>query len=266
MGGGVALAAAAAVAVAWGRPEAWPAALPFLLLWALSPAVARWISLPRSTAPTRPLSAADARALRLDRAADVALLHDVRRPRRPRTAARQLPGDAEPGRRASHVAHEHRALSAVDGGRARFRLDRHARHRRAARGHARDDERASSVSAATSTTGTTRSTATSARPEVRVVGRQRQSRRPSHRARARLRGDDRAPAPRSVRARRDRGRRAARPPVGRRGGRRSAPRPGRPAGAWTRRSTPSRRGPGVPARLGRSGPHGWRRCRHALAR
>jgi cyclic beta-1,2-glucan synthetase len=65
MGGGVALAAAAAVAVAWGRPEAWPAALPFLMLWAASPAVARWISVPRSTAPTQPLSAADARALRL---------------------------------------------------------------------------------------------------------------------------------------------------------------------------------------------------------
>src|SRR5437899_6902216 len=65
MGGGVALAAGAAGAVAWGRPEAWPAALPFLMLWAVSPAVARWISVPRSTAPTQPLSAADACALRL---------------------------------------------------------------------------------------------------------------------------------------------------------------------------------------------------------
>ncbi len=65
MGGGVALAATAAVAVVWGRPEAWPAALPFLMLWLVSPAVARWISVPRSTAPTQPLSAADARALRL---------------------------------------------------------------------------------------------------------------------------------------------------------------------------------------------------------
>ena len=65
MGGGVALAAAAAVAVAWWRPEAWPAALLFLVLWTVSPAVARWISVPRSTEPTQPLSAADARALRL---------------------------------------------------------------------------------------------------------------------------------------------------------------------------------------------------------
>jgi cyclic beta-1,2-glucan synthetase len=65
MVGGIALAAAAAAAVAWWRPEAWAAALPFLVLWAASPAVARWISMPRSTAPTQPLSLADARALRL---------------------------------------------------------------------------------------------------------------------------------------------------------------------------------------------------------
>jgi cyclic beta-1,2-glucan synthetase len=64
MGGGVVLAAAAAIAIAWGRPESWPAALPFLLLWTMSPALARWISMPRRT-PTQPLSAADARALRL---------------------------------------------------------------------------------------------------------------------------------------------------------------------------------------------------------
>src|SRR5881409_2211133 len=59
MGGGVALASAAAVAVAWGRPEAWPAALPWLLLWIASPAVARWISVPRRTAVTQPLSSED---------------------------------------------------------------------------------------------------------------------------------------------------------------------------------------------------------------
>ncbi len=64
MGGGVALAGAASVAVAWGRPEAWPAALPFLMLWAVSPAVARWISVPRRTAVTQPLSSEDVRALR----------------------------------------------------------------------------------------------------------------------------------------------------------------------------------------------------------
>src|SRR5207245_1026680 len=49
-----------------GRDPALPASpLPLLLLWAASPAVARWISLPRLTARTTPLSSGDARALRL---------------------------------------------------------------------------------------------------------------------------------------------------------------------------------------------------------
>ena len=65
MGGGVTLAAVAAAVVVWGLPGAWPVALPFLLLWSASPAVARWISLPRLTARTTPLSSGDARALRL---------------------------------------------------------------------------------------------------------------------------------------------------------------------------------------------------------
>jgi cyclic beta-1,2-glucan synthetase len=65
MAGGLALAAGPAIAVAWVRPEAWPAALPFLMLWIASPAVARWISVPRRMTSTQPLSFADARALRL---------------------------------------------------------------------------------------------------------------------------------------------------------------------------------------------------------
>src|SRR5437899_9907759 len=65
MGGGVALAIAAAAAIAWGRPTAWPVALPFLLLWAASPVAARSISVPSPAARTTPLSPTDARALRL---------------------------------------------------------------------------------------------------------------------------------------------------------------------------------------------------------
>jgi cyclic beta-1,2-glucan synthetase len=65
MAGGVLLAAASAVIVAWMRPGAWPAALPWLILWIASPAAARWISLPRSASGAQPLSAADAHALRL---------------------------------------------------------------------------------------------------------------------------------------------------------------------------------------------------------
>src|SRR3989449_460889 len=65
MGGGDALAIAPAAAIAWGRPAAWPTALPFLLLWAPSPVVARSISVPSPAASTKPLSPVDARALRL---------------------------------------------------------------------------------------------------------------------------------------------------------------------------------------------------------
>jgi cyclic beta-1,2-glucan synthetase len=64
MGGGVALALAAALVV-WGiGSEAWPVALPFVLAWIASPAIARWTSLSPLVAGRLPVSQADARALR----------------------------------------------------------------------------------------------------------------------------------------------------------------------------------------------------------
>src|SRR5438093_6376689 len=65
MGGGVVLAGAAAALVAWRGWDAWPIALPVLLLWAAAPAVARRISRPSPGPTTVPLSPGDARALRL---------------------------------------------------------------------------------------------------------------------------------------------------------------------------------------------------------
>ena len=65
MSGAVALAAGAGVLVAFARPQALPVALPFVLLWILSPLVAYWISLPPRRAGAEPLSSDDARALRL---------------------------------------------------------------------------------------------------------------------------------------------------------------------------------------------------------
>jgi cyclic beta-1,2-glucan synthetase len=65
MGGGIALACAAVVGIVCIRPAAWPAALPFLFLWAASPAVACWSSLPWLAVRTKRPSAAEARALRL---------------------------------------------------------------------------------------------------------------------------------------------------------------------------------------------------------
>ena len=65
MSGTVALAVAVGILVALERPEAWPVAAPFVFLWVLSPAVARWISLPSRAARVQPLSTSDARTLRL---------------------------------------------------------------------------------------------------------------------------------------------------------------------------------------------------------
>ena len=120
--------------------QAWPAALPFAPVVGR---VARGGALdqpaPDAPRPTEPLSPADARALRLIARRTWRFFATFVGSGGPRAAARQLPGDAEPGGRASHLAHQHRAVSAVHGGRARFRLARHARHRRASGGDARDD-------------------------------------------------------------------------------------------------------------------------------
>ncbi len=56
MRGAVLLAAAAAALVVFVRPGSWAIAAPFVLLWGLSPLVARWISLPPRARATSPLA------------------------------------------------------------------------------------------------------------------------------------------------------------------------------------------------------------------
>jgi cyclic beta-1,2-glucan synthetase len=63
MTGGTLLTAMAAAIIAWRRSEAWPAALPLLLLWLLAPAIVRWASRPGTASRVAPLSAAEHRAL-----------------------------------------------------------------------------------------------------------------------------------------------------------------------------------------------------------
>jgi cyclic beta-1,2-glucan synthetase len=63
--GGVALAAVAAALVVWTGNEIPLIAAPFLILWLLAPAVAWWASRPPHVAGPKPVSAADAQALRL---------------------------------------------------------------------------------------------------------------------------------------------------------------------------------------------------------
>ena len=50
---------------AYFRPDAWPVALPFVILWIASPAIAVWISLSPRVAGRLAVTDADARALRL---------------------------------------------------------------------------------------------------------------------------------------------------------------------------------------------------------
>ncbi len=65
MAGGVALALAAAIVAALAPSGSGLIALPFVLLWLLAPAIARWASLPPPLAGANPLSPADALSLQL---------------------------------------------------------------------------------------------------------------------------------------------------------------------------------------------------------
>ena len=64
MAGGVALAAAAGGLVVYAGRASLGIALPFVALWMLSPAIARWASYPLPVAGREPISAADVHALR----------------------------------------------------------------------------------------------------------------------------------------------------------------------------------------------------------
>ena len=65
MAGGVAIAAATAVLVLAVKPGAGWIAAPFVVLWLLSPLIARWVSLPPPESAAEKLSPADVGALRL---------------------------------------------------------------------------------------------------------------------------------------------------------------------------------------------------------
>ncbi len=65
MAGGVGIAVGAGLLVLVLKPGAAPIALPLVLLWLLSPAIARWVSLPPVETAARQLSATDAGSLRL---------------------------------------------------------------------------------------------------------------------------------------------------------------------------------------------------------
>jgi cyclic beta-1,2-glucan synthetase len=65
MAGGITLTLATMIFVAWTKPNSWPLAAPFAILWLLSPAIARWISLPPAPPTRYPLPDSDRQFLRL---------------------------------------------------------------------------------------------------------------------------------------------------------------------------------------------------------
>jgi len=65
LAGAIVLAVCAALVVEYAGHRSWPLAAPFVVLWMLSPAVARWASLAPSAGGSNPVSEADALALRL---------------------------------------------------------------------------------------------------------------------------------------------------------------------------------------------------------
>ena len=117
MAGALVLALAAAALVALIRPGAWAIAGPFVVLWALSPLVARWVSQPPARVRESRHVAGGRDDAPHDGAAHVALLRSVCRSGRQLPPSRQFPGGSEAGPGPSHVAHQHGALVAGDDGR-----------------------------------------------------------------------------------------------------------------------------------------------------
>src|SRR5262252_4774696 len=201
-------------------------------------------------------------AHRGDDAAELAILRDLRDRGGQLAPARQLPGRSATGRGAPNVAHQHRRLPALDGGRARPRLHRHARRGGSRRGNP-VDARGPRALPRTYLQLVRHAHAQAARAPLRVLRRQRQPRRPPERAgrrraRARGRADRRRRGPaRDRRGARLAARRAAggvargrrRPPC-RAGGRAADPRRLAQAPARARDRGPRARGAGPRGRRG----------------
>ena len=131
----------AIAAVLWlsaSSPAALALAAPVLLLWLASPAIAWWISRPLARREARLTGGAD-RFPAHDRAQDLGVLRDFRRPGGSLAAAGQLPGAPGGGRRAPHLADQHGARAAGEPVGVRLRLSQRRRADRAHRQRARHD-------------------------------------------------------------------------------------------------------------------------------
>ena len=144
------LVAAGALALA---PSSWPIALPVALLWLGAPMLASLASRQPSVAPAHAVSGVRGTRSSPRRAADMALLRDVRHRRGQHAAAGQFPGDPEAGHRPSDVADQHRSLPALRRRRARLRLGGNEGDRRTPGGDVRIDAEAPAIQGAFSSIG-----------------------------------------------------------------------------------------------------------------
>ena len=126
MAGGAVLGAAAAIFVAWAGRGGGLIAAPFVLLWMLSPVVARWASLPPPIEGAQPLSLADTRALRLSARRTWRFFEKFVTARRQHAPARQFSGRPQARTGSSDFAHQPWTVSALGRRGSRFRLDRNA--------------------------------------------------------------------------------------------------------------------------------------------
>ena len=122
MAGGIALDGAAVVVIACIGRRAWPVAAPFVILWMVSPAIARWASLSPAMAGANPLSDTDARALRLIARRTWRFFETFVTANDHMLAAGQLPGRTAAGVSPSDFPYQPRTVPAVGGRRLRFRL------------------------------------------------------------------------------------------------------------------------------------------------
>ena len=103
----------ATACILWFNRAGIPDATPLLALWWMSPLLAHGLSRPLSRDSQVAIPSPDsARRAHRDRAFDLVVLRALRDGRRQSSSARQFPAGSRSGRRASHLAHQHRALSA----------------------------------------------------------------------------------------------------------------------------------------------------------
>ena len=156
MAGGVVIGVLAMLVALLAGHGTWPLAVPLAALWIASPAIARWTSLPPAIAGQMSGIGRRRAGPAADRAADLAVLRDLRDAGRPHAAAGQFPGGPGAGAGPPDLADQSRPVSPLGGGRPRFRMAGNRRSGRAAGGDAGHHGRASRGSAAISTIGTTR--------------------------------------------------------------------------------------------------------------